>query len=116
MPIREWLGGRAVLAGALAALLGVSGCGSGKSGGSSSASTGSKAGYTTSVVSGGQYAWTPPSVRAAGKPDGRPTVEAGHGPDPLTGSSTRLITVGTGGPVTDPSRARVRYVLQSWDG
>lgn len=71
--------------------------------------------YVAVGVLGGQYRWTPPKVRAASSPNGRPDVAAGAGPDPVSGSVFQPIVKGTGPAVTSPDQARIRYIHQSWD-
>ncbi|HEU5270684.1 MAG TPA: hypothetical protein VFU36_12225 [Jatrophihabitans sp.] len=116
MPIPQWLRLSTAALGAVATLLAATGCGSGTAMTASSPGTGSSHRAVTAAVQGGEYAWTPPKVKPAGTPTGRPTVEPGPGRDPVTGSTMFTIKFGTGAAVTDPSTARVRYIQQSWDG
>jgi hypothetical protein len=72
--------------------------------------------YVAFGVSGGEYKWLPPKVIPAKEPGGRPTIAAGAARDPVTGSTMLPIVQGAGAVLTDPSKARVRYLQQSWDG
>jgi hypothetical protein len=53
----------------------------------------------------------PPKVTAANTPHGRPTVAAGAGRDPVTGSTMLHILEGNGATVTDASQVRIRLAL-----
>lgn len=101
---------------AVAALLAVTGCGSGTAVSASSDGGTSGARTVTFNLSGGEYAWTPPKVVPASTPNGRPKVSPGVGRDPVTGATMMPITWGDGAKVTDPTQVRVRYIRQSWDG
>jgi hypothetical protein len=94
-------------------LLTVTGCASGSA---KATSSDSSAHYVAFGVSGGEYKWLPPRVTPAEEPGGRPMIAAGAGRDPVTGSTMFPVVQGTGAVLTDPSKALVRYVEQSWDG
>ena len=71
--------------------------------------------YGLSMTTGGQYRWSFPRVVPV---DGgaRPTVEAGDGSDPKTGSGVTPVSRSTTMTPLDPTGVRVRYIHQSWDG
>lgn len=101
---------------AMSATAAVSGCASQSAAGPAPAPKSSSHEVIAVGIIGGDYRWTPPIVRPASSPDARPEVLAGKGPDPVSGSVLEPIVEGTGPALTDPARARIRYIQQSWDG
>ena len=68
------------------------------------------------ALTGGTYRWELPHVTLPAREGNRPSLPAGPGPDPVTGSTMYKLRDGSGAAVVEADQAKVRWLSQSWDG